>query len=722
MNTGEPAGPFIRIRGAREGGLQAVDVDIPLGAISCVLGPSGSGHRVVLERILSGESRARYMQALAPSQREGLVGGFRVDVDSVSGLPPVINYLHGNKIPSGTVASYMGIERLLAHHFLTRGHWRCPSCGGRCAAYRAEEVEGAVRAQVGDGQVTVLAPLRESAASGGPSLWGELRRAGFVRVRIDGEISRLDGDTSSWSPERVEVVVDRLRTGGDSGRRFLEAIRSARAISRGASLILDSNERIWPMNQSLTCQVCARELGDISQDMLLREDPRAEHLYIEEHPWSQTRKETVRIVDAVLAATGEQIVRLVLAELCQLGLHHLPLGQPLSTLSHSEWQRLRLAFCLCSRMAGILYVFEGVVSCVEGALRSAVLGALQRLVEGGNAVVLVDAASEAQRIASRVWEFSEGRCRALGDLLHLGGIEDELHAGDGVCWQLAGEGAWGKIDIRLPQGAIIGIVGESGSGKTRFLLDAVEPALREKNTPYRALLSARKPRVHVPLRALGRQTLLEALGIHVPVAELFATAPMGVELGYPSEFYRTDKSGGRCPACSGRGRTALDLDFIEDVESICSVCAGSRFRDEVLQVTYRGLHVGHVLEMNLGRARQVFARQKNIANRLRWVEHSDLDYLPLGVDTDQLEWGESLRLQLAMALKGKASDRDLILIDHLTPGMHPREVEQIVSLLKRIALMGGTVLVADAHPHVLSACAALVRIGRENGQRTARTI
>ncbi len=662
------------------------------------------------------------MQALAPSQRAGLAGHFRIDVDSVSGLPPVITYLQGERIPSGTVASYMGIEQLLAHHFLVHGQWRCPHCGGRCVSYRAEEVEGAVLEQIGEGQITVLAPLRETAVGMGESLWGELRRAGYVRVRIDGEIHRLDGDTGTLNTDQVEVVVDRLRPGGGDSRRFIEAVRSARAIGKGSSLILDADDRLWPMNQSLTCQTCALVLDTPSQEMLLESDSRAQDLYVSECSWSSVGASSVQVVDALLALTEEKTVRSVLATLNRLGLDHLPLGQPLSTLSHSEWQRLRLAFCLSSGMAGILYAFEGIISCVEGVLRQSVAACLQRLVEGGNTVLLVDAAPEAQRIARSVWEFSEGRCVERVDGVESATTEIDFPIGEGARWQVQGEGEWGRVDLDLPQGAIIGIVGEASCGKTRFMREVLESTLRERSASYRAYLALRKPRVHVPVGALGGKTVFEELGIHGAVAELFAKSPMGVELGYPSEFYRTDKPGGRCPACSGRGYTQIDLDFFEDAESPCAVCGGTRFRSEVLQVTYRGVHVGKVLEMDLGRARHVFAREKKIADRLRWTAQAGLDYLLLGTDVGQLEWGECLRLQLAVSIKGKPSERDFVVLDHLTPGIHPTEVGEIVSLLRYIAREGGTVLVADAHPHLLSACASLVRIGPENDRRAALVV
>ena len=514
----------LSIRGASGNNLKEVDLDIPLRAISCILGPSGSGHRALIERVLYGESRARYMQALAPSQRAGLAGHFRIDVDSVSGLPPVITYLQGERIPSGTVASYMGIEQLLAHHFLVHGQWRCPHCGGRCVSYRAEEVEGAVLEQIGEGQITVLAPLRETAVGMGESLWGELRRAGYVRVRIDGEIHRLDGDTGALNTDQVEVVVDRLRPGGGDSRRFIEAVRSARAIGKGSSLILDADDRLWPMNQSLTCQTCALVLDTPSQEMLLESDSRAQDLYVAECSWSSVGASSVQAVDALLALTEEKTVRSVLATLNRLGLDLLPLGQPLSTLSHSEWQRLRLAFCLSSGMAGILYAFEGIISCVEGVLRQSVAACLQRLVEGGNTVLLVDAAPEAQRIARSVWEFSEGRCVERVDGVESATTEIDFPIGEGARWQVQGEGEWGRVDLDLPQGAIIGIVGEASCGKTRFMREVLESTLRERSASYRACLALRKPRVHVPVGALGGKTVFEELGIHGAVAEQIGRA------------------------------------------------------------------------------------------------------------------------------------------------------------------------------------------------------
>jgi excinuclease ABC subunit A len=709
----------ISVRGACEGPLRSVDVDLPIGRLLCVVGRSGSGHRALLERVLYAESRARYMRALTPFEREGQVGIFKVKVDSISGLPPAINYLRWDVVPAGTLGSYVSLDGPLARFFLTVGQVHCPACGAVCRSYKADEVESEILLRAGDGLVTVLAPLSLAGGSDGQLLLAELRRSGYVRVRIDGEIFRLDNQLPELGASPIEVVVDRLRAGGEDSRRFIEAVRTARAISRGQTWIVDEEGGVAAYNQQLTCSQCALQYEELSAEDLLEPG---------EVEWGKCVQwggrsfvdilimPIIQLRDLLAETQRDEIssLRKVLDELCEMDLGNLTLALKLSTLSTGEWQRLRLGACVGSGLSGILYLFAGVVSAVDPLQRAGVVTALKRLVAAGNTLVIMDAAPELLKSADAVWECEEGTIKSIGPEVLIHGVEGRVVRSSQEEWGLRGSGSWGEVDLQVPKGAMIGLTGKSGGGKTQFLRDLVLPVLKGNRKDYHAQWLQGRIRVHFPVRILRERTLLQEVGLVSRVAELFAQTPAGMDRSYPAEFFSVEKPGGRCPACEGRGCVRYDLQFAEDMELLCPACEGRRFRSEVLEITYRGANIAEVLEMEAVHAQSHFTRERIIAERLSPFASCGVGHVRLGQAVSQLEWGEGLRLQLAM-IRSKVSARDFVLLDHPTLGEHPAEVRLLMDVLIALLEGGATILVADHHPDIVASCSILLNI--DKGQR-----
>ncbi len=725
MRSVEDAG-FIRIRGAREGKLQQLDLDIPLNAVGCIVGRSGSGHLDLVERVLYGESRARFLRTLRPFEREGIAGGLRVDVDEISGLPPVVNLMHSRSDSRETLGSCTAIEYRFAPIFLSNATWVCPECGGACAAFRPEEVEAAVVERLGLARVLVLAPLPEGAIDEEGEIWQSLLQAGFVRVRVAGKICRLESAAVDWVGQPVEVVVDRLVPGQQDSRRFLEAVRTARSISRGRTLIVDESERLWPFHQAVTCFSCQHILGEFTPERLMTPGPFDGVLLWKETSWAQLKGETVGFLREMLedrhtSANGAEALRETLDILSALGLDHLPLTRRIQELSHSEDQRLRLALCLAANMAGIVYLFRGLISCVEASLRNAIIRGVETLVEQGNTVLLVDSSYEAQRLACCVWEFVAGS--ATISSAPIDALEAEPFSGTekGIRWRINGEGDWGVVDLSFPPGSILGIVGEAGSGKTRLLADVIEPLLRGKGKPYNALWGTGKPRIFTFRRPVGEEPLIHLLGIDKLVADLYAATPSGVERGFPHDFYRLDKMGGRCPTCAGRGMVDFSDDFAEDLAGTCPACAGRRFREDVINITHRGQSIADVMDMTVDAAYAHFARERLISTRLSWLKERDLGYLSLGAPISELNEVEAVLAQWAISLRGKRTDRDVFLIDWFSGGVHPADVDIFVREFRDVARAGGTVWVADGHPQIRSVCSVLLEIKWVAGRRVLRS-
>jgi excinuclease ABC subunit A len=732
----------ISVRGASEGRLQSVDFDLTLESLICFVGRSGSGNRTMGVEVLYAESRRRYMLALSPVEREGLGGIGRVDVESISGLPPAI-YLDGREIPfRGSVAGFLQIDGLLGQFLRRFGEIGCPDCGGTCRAYTPEEGAEWGHVELGGERCLLLAPLELEDENAAPGVFRELRQAGFLRIRLGGEIRRLDGtDVAPGAAEigqEIEVVVDRLLPEEGNRVRLIEGLRNARGIARGRS-VLEGTEtgRRLIVNQQLTCDHCERTYEDLSPDDLLAAGrrgghPLAEHVSLKGFSLADIQEqsilETARFLGGFSEAEGiPALLRRPLEAAMEMGVGHLPLGRKMGAISTGEGQRLALANYLSSGLVGVLYIFEGLGAGMGAKDGEVVLAGLRRLVDQGNTVLVLDHDTILLEGADRVWCFEAGEVSAEKRLPYCRegtaeGAGEEKNRG---YVRLTGKRVAGfsRFDLEIPLGEIICVTGSSGGGKSAFL-QLVERGMRgkgEKGLEVEFHGHRGIQRVVVMESRTGgtRRTLLDQLGLSEYLAKLYAEVPAAVKRGFPSEWFRLDSPGGRCPVCEGRGVLHFDMQFLEDISLVCPACEGSRYRDEILAVTIRGLHMGDLLDMDVERASRQFARDRRMVPRLEAAKLCGLESRLLGEPIARLEKGEWVRLSLARELS-RGKERDLILLDRPAGGEHPQDVDALVAGLRKLAQRGSTVLVGENHPALLGVAGCVIEVGCEQGSERGK--
>ena len=719
MSNSSGVDATIQVRGAREGGLQNVDLNIPLNAISCLGGPSGGGHRAFMEQVLYAESCSQYMRSLSTIQRGKALGAKRVDVDSIRGLPPVVNYLDDGIQPSVQLAAFLGIENRFAAWMNRYGTWHCPMCEGICSAYRPEEVEPALFSAIGNKRVLLLAPIPAKLIDSEGSIWEQLRSVGFIRVRIGGKVVRIEDGVKDYQDEEAEVVVDRLDPSKNGSRRFLEGVRSARSISGGQTHFVNDQGEVWRLNRDLTCVDCGFIIGNRAGEDLLADELTANNLKYGDITWSSLRKATVGEWLSTLerAEDRQEEWMDVLELLKRLGLESLPIDQSVDTLSRSEWLRVRLISRIDSNMSGIVYLLGSVVSSVEGCIRDSIVDGIKTLIKQGNTVLISDRAVEVQREAQLHCMFVGGRLSEEVSSQYKEEINLPLSNGETVPWEISGDGFWGSIDAQIPRGAIISLVGQPGSGKTRLLNEVIKPLLLGKGKPYRLRWIQGKPRIHTTDRPKKEGLLVESIGVSGLIAQVYASTPAGRDKGFPADFYRLDKVGGRCPSCAGKGKVGVSMEFVEDIESECPACRGEQFRSEILEVTHRGKTIAQVLSMSVDSVYTLLVREKRIAERLKWLIDRGFGHLKLGSQLADLEWPEAVRLQWVIDLKGRPTERDFILADGFTGSLHWADVKAFIGEFNRVARAGGTVIVADSHPCLRAVSSTVIEIVFSKGIR-----
>ena len=740
------ATPHIAVRGAAEPPLDGLDVDLPLGRLIAFAGPAGSGAHTLAFQVLLAESRRQYVQALSPFERE-YVGGARggLALESVAGLPPAA-VLPGPMPDAAQLSSYLHLDAPVAQILRRHGRIECPDCGGTCRSRSADEgAQWALTAAEGARGI-VVAPVELGGSASPQAVAAELRRAGFLRLRIDGEVVRLQDDAGADLPDgaaaaaQLEVVVDRLALSQQNLTRLTEALRNARAMARGrAAVYVDGQSAPLWINQQLTCEACGRIDRDLSEADLAPGADRS--VSVDGHTAGQLQALTLEgaldFWSGFLAThagepTAGGAADAILSPLqacCQVGLGYLHSSQPLGRLSTGEQLLLSLAAASSRNLSGILYLLSEAVEILDAEVRFRAVERLRTLTAAGNTVVLISGEGETLAACDQALHFAEGQCAAPGPppQIEPAPPPGRRDASDERLFSLrgdAGHGGLGELDLSLPLGCLVAFTGPTGAGKSALLQEVLPSCVGSKGRgPRRQKASIRVEDGGLRrLVALGRSrvsedaSILDHLGLATHLARVYAETPAAAERGYPAEWFLLDRPGGRCTTCEGRGVLRWDLEYMESLSVPCPACEGRRYRPDVLEITQRGLAISDVLELSLEQAAARFGRHRRLGPPLEAAVRLALGHRAVGDAVGRLDPAELLRLSLAAALP-RAGDRDLFTLRYPAAGQHGSDIAHLLRGIGDLVAAGASVWVEDRDPALLDAASVVVEMGPGRGGR-----
>ncbi|MEM9185442.1 MAG: excinuclease ABC subunit UvrA [Planctomycetota bacterium] len=451
--------------------------------------------------------------------------------------------------------------------------------------------------------------------------------------------------------------------------------------------------------------------------------------------------------------------------LVDVGLGYVTLDRPLRTLSSGEAQRVAMTSTLGSSLVDMLYVLDEPSAGLHPVDVSALAGAIGRLRDRGNTVVVVEHEEAFVRAADHVVEFGPQAGVEGGRVVFQGSPEELLTAtGSRTGDWLAGRramtigrrrtptaerlqlrGARGNnlrtVDADFPLGLLTLVTGVSGAGKSSLVLRTLYPALAAlivsrkgaarsraegpKTTgaksidaplPYAELLGA-GPIDGVqlidgaPISRSPRSNPVTYVKAFDPIRALFAEQPDAQARGLTASHFSFNVDGGRCDTCQGAGYLEVDMQFMPDVYMRCSECDGRRYRREVLDVRYRGRDISEVLEMTAHEALRFFRGQNKVQAKLKVLLDVGLDYLRLGQPANTLSGGEAQRLKLAGTLAGKQSGRTLFVLDEPSTGLHYSDVVQLIDCFDALVDVGHTLVVVDHNPQLMLAADRIIDLG-----------
>jgi excinuclease ABC subunit A len=231
--------------------------------------------------------------------------------------------------------------------------------------------------------------------------------------------------------------------------------------------------------------------------------------------------------------------------------------------------------------------------------------------------------------------------------------------------------------------------------------------------------------VQVDQKAIGRtprSNMATYTGLFDHVRRLFAATPEARKRRYDAGRFSFNVAKGRCEHCQGEGFVMVELLFLPSVYSPCPVCQGTRYNAKTLEITYKGKNIAEVLGLNVDDACHFFADDATVLRPLQVLRDVGLGYLRLGQPATELSGGEAQRIKLATELQRAQRGHALYVLDEPTTGLHPADVERLLTQLQLLVDAGNTVVVIEHDMRVVAASDWVLDIGPGAGEEGGRVV
>lgn len=459
-------------------------------------------------------------------------------------------------------------------------------------------------------------------------------------------------------------------------------------------------------------------------------------------------------------------IRNRLQYLADVGLGYLTLDRLSSTLSGGESQRINLSTSLGSNLTGSLYILDEPSIGLHPRDTNRLIKVLQQLRDLGNTVIVVEHEEEVIRAADYIVDIGPKAGYNGGEVVFSGTLPQLLKSrksltadyltGRRAIAPPATERGWSNsiliegarennlrnIDVRIPLGVMTCITGVSGSGKSSLAKGILYPALRRLlfDTGVKPgdfdgiggdvqLLRSVEMIDQNPIGKSSRSNPVTYIKAYDEIRKLFADQPYAQHTGLGASSFSFNIAGGRCEECQGEGVIKVSMQFMADVELVCEACGGKRFRDEILEVKYRGKSIYDVLEMTVDDAIAFFGENKKdptckrIVERLKPLQDVGLGYIRLGQSSSTLSGGESQRVKLASFLtKDSAQGGVMFIFDEPTTGLHFHDINKLLAAFNALMERGHTIVIVEHNMDVIKCADWVVDLGPEAGTGGGRVV
>ncbi len=459
--------------------------------------------------------------------------------------------------------------------------------------------------------------------------------------------------------------------------------------------------------------------------------------------------------DRKVAETVLQEIIKRLGYLLDVGLNYLTLDRLTHTLSGGEFQRINLSTSLGSPLVGAIYILDEPSIGLHQSDSERLITLLRKLRDLGNTVIVVEHDREIIEAADEVIDLGPFAGRLGGELVFQGSVEEIKSAGTsltaqylsglkrialpelrrtpdfGSCIEIKGalQNNLKNIDVRFPLGIMTCVTGVSGSGKSTLVNDILNRGILKEKTGLKEKVGTHRSLTgtwlvdkveHVdqsPIGKSSRSNPATYLKIFDDIRLLFAQTKDARTRGWKAGYFSFNIPGGRCETCAGEGSVHIEMQFLADIEAVCEECNGLRYKQDTLEVKYRGRSIAEVLEMTIEEALEFFEGEKAITKKLLVLDEVGLGYIRLGQSSSTLSGGEAQRLKLASFIARADVEHTLFIFDEPTTGLHFEDINKLIRCFRKLLEQNNTLVIIEHNPDIIMQADWIIDLGPGAGDK-----
>lgn len=457
--------------------------------------------------------------------------------------------------------------------------------------------------------------------------------------------------------------------------------------------------------------------------------------------------------------------------LVEVGLEYLTLNRTANTLSGGESQRINLATSLGSCLVSSTYILDEPSIGLHSRDTQRLIKVLRRLRDIGNTVIVVEHDEEIIRSADHIIDIGPYAGVNGGEVVFEGTIEDMMSK-DAACHvptksmtarYISGEKKipvptrrrkWNNaiefvgcmehnlknINVKIPLNILTVVTGVSGSGKSTLVNDIVYKSLKKhfEGTSdkvgsfgkIQGSLMAIQAVEYInqnPIEKSSRSNPVTYVKAFDEIRQLFAEQKLAKNRGLKPGYFSFNVAGGRCDNCQGSGTLKVEMQFMADIYLKCDVCNGSRYKEDALEIKYKGKSISDVLNMSIDEVVAFFEENKEgefktiierIIAKMKPLQDVGLGYLQAGQPSSTLSGGEAQRIKLASFLINGTNEKPtLFIFDEPTTGLHFHDINKLLKAFEALINNGHSLIVIEHDPDVIKVADWIIDLGPEGGDK-----
>src|SRR6185436_369079 len=465
-------------------------------------------------------------------------------------------------------------------------------------------------------------------------------------------------------------------------------------------------------------------------------------------------------LETKLSEYEKQVAKRVLIEinnrlntLLNVGLGYLTMSRLANSLSGGESQRIQLTRNLGSNLTNSLYILDEPSIGLHSRDTENLIRVLKELRDLGNTVVVVEHDEMMMREADHIIDMGPLASHLGGEVIAEGDFDEITSNPQSLtgrylsrelkieppkttrkwnsCIKIEGARQHNlkNINVEFPLNVLCVVSGVSGSGKTTLVKQILYPALQKLKGEFADKVGFHKAisgdignisQIEMvdqnPIGKSSRSNPVTYIKAYDEIRDLFAKQPLSKMRGFLPKHFSFNVDGGRCDTCKGEGEQIVEMQFLADVHLTSEVCGGKRFKEEILEVTYKNKNIFDVLEMSVDEAIDFFHEEKNLVKAIQPLSNVGLGYIKLGQSSDTLSGGEAQRVKLASFLgNSKNNGKILFIFDEPTTGLHFHDIKKLLSSFNALIEQGHSIIVIEHNVEVIRSADWLIDLGPEAG-------